>query len=75
MYFVSINENRRMKPIEIVPRSGGGRRGKMIEGMNPTKIYCKHICKYHNVFLCTTNKIIKKEMENSYPNFGILSKD
>jgi hypothetical protein len=31
MYFLSIYENRRMKPVEIVLRSKGGRRGRMME--------------------------------------------
>jgi hypothetical protein len=33
MYFVFIHEKRRMKPIEVVLRSGGGER-RMIEGVN-----------------------------------------
>jgi hypothetical protein len=53
MYFVSIYENRRMKPVEIVLRREGGR-GRTIEGVNPTKIYCKHVCKYYNVSPCIT---------------------
>jgi hypothetical protein len=48
MCFVSIYENRSMKPVEIVLR----REGKK-EGVNLTKIYCKHICKCH-MSLCTT---------------------
>jgi hypothetical protein len=63
--FVSIYENRRMKPLEIVIKRGGRReRGRMMEGVNPTKIYYKCICKYHNVSPCITiicNKIINKE--------------
>jgi hypothetical protein len=43
MYFVFMYENRRKKPVEIILR-----RGRMMEGVNLTKIYCKHICKYHN---------------------------
>jgi deoxyadenosine/deoxycytidine kinase len=45
MYFVFIYENRRMKTVEIVLR-----RGRTMEGINPNKIYFKHICKYYNVF-------------------------
>jgi hypothetical protein len=26
-----------------------GGRGRMTEGVNPIKVYCKHISKYHNV--------------------------
>jgi hypothetical protein len=61
MYFVSIYENRRMKPVEIVLRRGEGGRGRM-EGGNPTKVYFKHICKYCNVSpikLLYANKAIK----------------
>jgi hypothetical protein len=39
-------ESRRMKPDEIVLRRGGGR---IMEGVNITKIYCQHIYKYHSV--------------------------
>jgi hypothetical protein len=60
MYFVSIYENRRMKPVEIVLRREEEGRGRRMEGVNPTKIYCKHICKYHMyppVQLSYANKI------------------
>jgi hypothetical protein len=40
--------------VEIVLRRGEGGRGRTMEGINPTKIYYKHIGKYHNVFPCTT---------------------
>jgi hypothetical protein len=49
MYFISIYENRRMKSVEIVLRSGEEGRGRTMEGVNPSKAYYKHICKYHNV--------------------------
>jgi hypothetical protein len=42
-----------MKPVEIVLRKKAG----MMEndgGVNLIKIYYKHICKYHNVSLCTS---------------------
>jgi hypothetical protein len=59
MYFGFIDENRRMKPVEIVlGREGEG--GRTMEGVNVIKIYCKHICKYHNastVQLLDANKI------------------
>jgi hypothetical protein len=39
----------------------------MIEGVNLTKVYYKHICKYHNVSPCTTIiyqlKILSKNIE------------
>jgi hypothetical protein len=44
-----IYENRRMKSLEIVLRREKGRRRRTMEGVNSTKIYCKHICKYQNV--------------------------
>jgi hypothetical protein len=34
MYFVFIHENRRMKPVEIVLRSGGGEKRKTMERVN-----------------------------------------
>jgi hypothetical protein len=52
-YFVSIYENGRMKPVEIVLRSGGEERGRMMEGINLTMIYCKDICNCYNVLSCT----------------------
>jgi hypothetical protein len=53
MYFELINENQRMIPVEIVLRREEGR-GRTMEGVNLTEIYCKHICKYHNVTPGTT---------------------
>jgi hypothetical protein len=41
MHFVSIYENRRMKPVDIILRGGGGREND--GGVNPTKIYFKHM--------------------------------
>jgi hypothetical protein len=39
-----------MKPVEIVlRRQRGVKREKDL-----TKLYCKHICKYHNISPCTT---------------------
>jgi hypothetical protein len=66
MYFVFVYENRRMKPVEIVLGRGGRERrgGRAMEGVNLTKIYCKHICKYHHVSpvqLLYANKNVKKE--------------
>jgi hypothetical protein len=58
MYFVSIHENRRMKPVEIVLRRERGKREN--NGGGKSKIYYKHISKYHNVSPCITlfaNKI------------------
>jgi hypothetical protein len=43
-----VYETRRMKPVQIVLRGGRGR-GIMIERVNLTKIYCKHIYRYHSV--------------------------
>jgi hypothetical protein len=34
MYFIFICENRRTKPVEIVPRRGEGERRKTMEGVN-----------------------------------------
>jgi hypothetical protein len=34
----------------------------MTEGVNLIKIYCKHFCKYHNVFPVQYNKKIKYDV-------------
>jgi hypothetical protein len=44
MYFLYKNEYRNFKPVEVTIR-----RGKMIEGVNSTMIYCKNFYKHHNV--------------------------
>jgi hypothetical protein len=46
-------ENRRMKPVEIVLRKGGGRKREN-DGGGESKAYYKHICKYHHVSPCAT---------------------
>jgi hypothetical protein len=51
--FLFIYENRRMKSIEIVLRRGRGTTNND-GGVNLIKIYCKHICKCHNVSACAT---------------------
>jgi hypothetical protein len=38
-----------MKPAEIVLRSGTGQKRRIMEGVNLTKIYYKHIYKYQNI--------------------------
>jgi hypothetical protein len=43
MYSVSIYENRRMNPVENVIKKGKEGRGRMMERVNPTKMYFKHI--------------------------------
>jgi hypothetical protein len=58
MYFVFMYENRIMNPVVIVLRRGGGIREN--DGrLNLFKIYCNHICKYHNVSHCKTILINK----------------
>jgi hypothetical protein len=47
--FCFIYENRKMKLVEIVLRREEGKTRRTMEGVNLIKIYCKHICKYHNV--------------------------
>jgi hypothetical protein len=42
MYFLSTYENRRIKPFEII-LMGGGRKRENMEGINSTKLYCKHM--------------------------------
>jgi hypothetical protein len=63
MCFTSIYKNRRVKPVQIVLRRGGGGKREN-DGRGKSKIYCKHKCKYHNVSpvqILYANKIIKKK--------------
>jgi hypothetical protein len=51
-----------MKSVEIVLRRRGGEKGRMIEEVSLTTIYCKHIGKYHSVSptqLLYASKIMK----------------
>jgi hypothetical protein len=48
MYFVFIYENRRIKSVEIVLRTGGGEKREN-DGRGKSKICCKHTCKYFSV--------------------------
>jgi hypothetical protein len=54
IYFVSIYENSRMNPVEIVLKREKWRKRENDGGINLTNIYYKHICKYHTVSPCTT---------------------
>jgi hypothetical protein len=49
--YMKIEEQNLLKLFE---EGGWGERGRMIGGVNLTKIYCKHICKCQNVSPCTT---------------------
>jgi hypothetical protein len=52
MHFVFIYENRRVNPVEMVFKKG--ERGmRENDGGGKSKIYYKHICKYH-IVSCTT---------------------
>jgi hypothetical protein len=42
-------ENRTMKPVEIVLRRGKREIRENDVGVNLIKVYCKHICKCHDV--------------------------
>jgi hypothetical protein len=44
-----------MKPIKIVQRNEEGGGGRIMEGVNPMKIYCKLVCRYHNIFPFATS--------------------
>jgi hypothetical protein len=56
MYFVYMNENRSMKPVEIILRRWGAEGGgRMMEGINLIKKHCNHIYKCHNEPSCTNN--------------------
>jgi hypothetical protein len=37
--------NEKMRPVETIPGMGGG----TMEGVNSNMIYCKNVCKCHNV--------------------------
>jgi hypothetical protein len=69
MDFVSIHENRRMKSVVIILRSGRGRR--MMEEVNLTNIYCKHIGKYHSVPPVQLF-YAKKNFKNTFIHWGYL---
>jgi hypothetical protein len=50
IYFISLYENRRMKPITtVLKRGGGGKRENNGSYISSTKMHCEHICNYHNV--------------------------
>jgi hypothetical protein len=48
-----VYENRKVKPLEIVLRREEERGERTAEGVNTSKINCKHICEYHYAFPCT----------------------
>jgi hypothetical protein len=48
MYFVFINENRRMKLVKTVLRRGRRRENNVGD---KSKTYCKYICSYHKYLL------------------------
>jgi hypothetical protein len=43
MHFVSVNENKTMKHVEIVLKRGKGGRGRMMEGVNLRHIANTHV--------------------------------
>jgi hypothetical protein len=51
-----IYENGKMRPVETFLRRGEGGIKGMMEGVNLTKIYCKHFCKCHDVPQYNSNK-------------------
>jgi hypothetical protein len=42
-------ENGKMRPVETIPGMGGERIKENDGGLNSTMIYCKDLCKCHNV--------------------------
>jgi hypothetical protein len=52
MKFLYSYKNKTMRPVAIVLRRREGMR--MMEGVNVTKLHCKHIWKCHNETPCTT---------------------
>jgi hypothetical protein len=58
-----------MRPVETVPGiEGQGGYRRMVEGVNSSMIYCKNLCKCHNVPLPSTRKKHKKD-ECFYSSF------
>jgi hypothetical protein len=49
-----------MRTVEIFLRMGMGEQWSMMEGMNLTKIYCRHFCICHNTMYPQYNNNIKK---------------
>jgi hypothetical protein len=48
-YYVLIYENGKMRPVATILRSRRTRgQRRVMEGVNLTKIYCKHFCKCHD---------------------------
>jgi hypothetical protein len=53
-----------MRHVETIPGAGKGVQKGMLEGVNRTIIYCKNVCKYHNVPQGSNNgKFLKKKKE------------
>jgi hypothetical protein len=50
-------------------KKGGGERGKLMEGLNSTKVYCKH----HNVSPCTTIVCWWNHKSKDFPKLKTLS--
>jgi hypothetical protein len=48
-YYVLMYENGKMRSVETILRLGEGGERRIMEGMNSTKLYCKHFCKCHIV--------------------------
>jgi hypothetical protein len=78
MYFVFTDENKTKKPVEIIFRRGGGRWGRMMEGVNLINIYWKHICKCHYVspvynyyMLLKEENILQSRLYHMIPVFNI----
>jgi hypothetical protein len=40
--------NGKMRPVETVLGMGRVESGRMMDGVNPTMMYCKNLCKYQN---------------------------
>jgi hypothetical protein len=56
MELLCIHIGKRMRSIKIFIRKDRGWKRENDGGVNLTKLYFKHICRYHNVFPCTTVK-------------------
>jgi hypothetical protein len=47
-YYVLIDENGNMRPVQTIPGLGNGGKRRIMEGVNSAMIYCKNFCKCHS---------------------------
>jgi hypothetical protein len=52
--YILIYKNRKINPTKTILRREVLEKRRMLEGMNLTKIYCKHFCKCHKLHITIT---------------------